>query len=146
MVNTRNLEEAYLASVYRQLLEKQEEYQQLLQETSAYGRDSLQTMSEDIRINFESYLDNLDTYSLIEMKNREIDQLNLKIQSANETLKKIERLLMSPYFGKIEIDFLEEEAQGKNSHEAFYIGTANLPMMKMKPWFMIGVRRLLLFL
>ncbi|BDX47055.1 hypothetical protein L6E_14690 [Enterococcus hirae] len=52
MVNTRNLEEAYLASVYRQLLEKQEEYQQLLQETSAYGRDSLQTMSEDIRINF----------------------------------------------------------------------------------------------
>lgn len=88
MVNTRNLEEAYLASVYRQLLEKQEEYQQLLQETSAYGRDSLQTMSEDIRINFESYLDNLDTYSLIEMKNREIDQLNLKIQSANETLKK----------------------------------------------------------
>ncbi|EOF55129.1 hypothetical protein SE1_02685 [Enterococcus hirae EnGen0127] len=125
MVNTRNLEEAYLASVYRQLLEKQEEYQQLLQETSAYGRDSLQTMSEDIRINFDSYLDNLDTYSLIEMKNREIDQLNLKIQSANETLKKIERLLMSPYFGKIEIDFLEEEAQGKNSHEAFYIGTAN---------------------
>lgn len=85
MVNTRNLEEAYLASVYRQLLEKQEEYQQLLQETSAYGLDSLQTMSEDIRINFESYLDNLDTYSLIEMKNREIDQLNLKIQSANET-------------------------------------------------------------
>ena len=52
MVNTRNLEEADLASVYRQLLEKQEEYQQLLQETSAYGRDSLQTMSEDIRINF----------------------------------------------------------------------------------------------
>ncbi len=50
MVNTRNLEEAYLASVYRQLLEKQEEYQQLLQETSAYGRDSLQTMSEDIRM------------------------------------------------------------------------------------------------
>lgn len=40
MVNTRNLEEVYLASVYRQLLEKQEEYQQLLQETSAYGRDS----------------------------------------------------------------------------------------------------------
>ena len=125
MVNTRNLEEAYLVSVYRQLLEKQEEYKQLLQETSTYGRDSLQTMSEDNRINFDSYLDNLDTYSLIEMKNREIDQLNLKIQSANETLKKIERLLMSPYFGKIEIDFLEEEAQGKNSHEAFYIGTAN---------------------
>ena len=76
------------------------------------------------------------------MKNREIDQLNLKIQSANETLKKIERLLMSPYFGKIEIDFLEEEAQVT---KLFILVRLTLLMMRMKPWFMIGVHRLLLF-
>lgn len=35
-------------------------------------------------------------------------------------LEKIERLLMSPYFGKIEIDFLEEEAQGKQSRSFLY--------------------------
>lgn len=45
MVNTRKLEEGYLASVYRQLLEKQEEDRQLLKQTSALGMDSLQTIS-----------------------------------------------------------------------------------------------------
>lgn len=122
MVNTRKLEEEHLAVVYHQLLEKKAEYEQLLKETNAFGMDSLQTMSEDIRLNFDSYLDNLDTYSMIEMKNREIDQLNIKIQSASESLKKVERLLLNPYFGKIEIDFLDEDTDDK---EAFYIGTAN---------------------
>lgn len=125
MVNTRKIEEAYLAVVYRQLLEKKAEYEQVLKETSAFGKGSLQTMAEDIRINFDSYLDNLDTYAMIETKNREIDQLNIKIQSASEALEKIERLLLNPYFGKIEVKFLENGTNDEEALEAFYIGTAN---------------------
>ena len=57
---------------------------------------------------------------MIEMKNREIDQMNIKQKNAENQLAKIERLLKSPYFGKVIVDFLDNEPQ-----ESFYIGTAN---------------------
>ncbi|HAX1008642.1 TPA: AAA family ATPase, partial [Enterococcus faecium] len=54
------------------------------------------------------------------MKNREIDQMNIKQKNAENQLAKIERLLKSPYFGKVVVDFLDNEPK-----ESFYIGTAN---------------------
>ncbi len=42
------------------------------------GNQSLKEMAGELRLNFDSYLDNLDTFSMIEMKNREIDQMNIK--------------------------------------------------------------------
>ena len=84
------------------------------------GNQSLKEMAGELRLNFDSYLDNLDTFSMIEMKNREIDQMNIKQKNAENQLAKIERLLKSPYFGKVIVDFLDNEPQ-----ESFYIGTAN---------------------
>lgn len=46
---------------------------------------------------------------MIEMKNREIDQMNIKQKNAENQLAKIERLLKSPYFGKVVVDFLDNE-------------------------------------
>ncbi|HAP6950552.1 TPA: AAA family ATPase, partial [Enterococcus faecium] len=51
---------------------------------------------------------------------REIDQMNIKQKNAENQLAKIERLLKSPYFGKVVVDFLDNEPK-----ESFYIGTAN---------------------
>lgn len=84
------------------------------------GNQSLKEMAGELRLNFDSYLDNLDTFSMIEMKNREIDQMNIKQKNAENQLAKIERLLKSPYFGKVVVDFLDNELK-----ESFYIGTAN---------------------
>lgn len=84
------------------------------------GNQSLKEMAGELRLNFDSYLDNLDTFSMIEMKNREIDQMNIKQKNAENQLAKIERLLKSPYFGKVVVDFLDNEPK-----ESFYIGTAN---------------------
>ena len=84
------------------------------------GNQSLKEMAGELRLNFDSYLDNLDTFSMIEMKNREIDQMNIKQKNAENQLAKIERLLKSPYFGKVIVDFLDNEPK-----ESFYIGTAN---------------------
>lgn len=84
------------------------------------GNQSLKEMAGELRLNFDSYLDNLDTFSMIEMKNREIDQMNIKQKNAENRLAKIERLLKSPYFGKVVVDFLDNEPK-----ESFYIGTAN---------------------
>lgn len=121
MVNTqKQLEEAYLKNVYQKLIDKRNELRESMDTAKIEGNQSLKEMAGDLRLNFDSYLDNLDTFSMIEMKNREIDQMNIKQKNAENQLVKIERLLKSPYFGKVIVDFLDNEPQ-----ESFYIGTAN---------------------
>ena len=121
MVNTqKQLEEAYLKNVYQRLIDKKNELRESMDTAKIEGNQSLKEMAGELRLNFDSYLDNLDTFSMIEMKNREIDQMNIKQKNAENQLAKIERLLKSPYFGKVVVDFLDNEPK-----ESFYIGTAN---------------------
>ncbi|MDQ8537656.1 AAA family ATPase [Enterococcus faecium] len=121
MVNTqKQLEEAYLKNVYQKLIDKKNELRESMETAKIEGNQSLKEMAGELRLNFDSYLDNLDTFSMIEMKNREIDQMNIKQKNAENQLAKIERLLKSPYFGKVVVDFLDNEPK-----ESFYIGTAN---------------------
>lgn len=121
MVNTqKQLEEAYLKNVYQKLIDKRNELRESMDTAKVEGNQSLKEMADELRLNFDSYLDNLDTFSMIEMKNREIDQMNIKQKNAENQLAKIERLLKSPYFGKVVVDFLDNEPK-----ESFYIGTAN---------------------
>ncbi|WP_347081274.1 HelD family protein [Enterococcus faecium] len=121
MVNTqKQLEEAYLKNVYQKLIDKKSELRESMDTAKIEGNQSLKEMAGELRLNFDSYLDNLDTFSMIEMKNREIDQMNIKQKNAENQLAKIERLLKSPYFGKVVVDFLDNEPK-----ESFYIGTAN---------------------
>ncbi|WP_379907138.1 HelD family protein [Enterococcus lactis] len=121
MVNTqKQLEEAYLKNVYQKLIDKRNELRESMDTAKVEGNQSLKEIAGELRLNFDSYLDNLDTFSMIEMKNREIDQMNIKQKNAENQLAKIERLLKSPYFGKVVVDFLDNEPK-----ESFYIGTAN---------------------
>ncbi|WP_338367636.1 HelD family protein [Enterococcus faecium] len=121
MVNTqKQLEEAYLKNVYQKLIDKKNELRESMDTAKIEGNQSLKEMAGELRLNFDSYLDNLDTFSMIEMKNREIDQMNIKQKNAENQLAKIELLLKSPYFGKVVVDFLDNETK-----ESFYIGTAN---------------------
>ena len=121
MVNTqKQLEEAYLKNVYQKLIDKKNELRESMDTAKIEGNQSLKEMAGELRLNFDSYLDNLDTFSMIEMKNRETDQMNIKQKNAENQLAKIERLLKSPYFGKVVVDFLDNEPK-----ESFYNGTAN---------------------
>lgn len=110
-------EAQHLQKVYQTLLVAESELSQFIEEKSQTGRTSLQEMAGEVRVNFDSYLDNLDTFSAIESLNRQIDQYNVQLDSAAATLAKVRRLLPAPYFGKITVDFLEGQAP-----EAFYIG------------------------
>ncbi|WP_267640438.1 HelD family protein, partial [Enterococcus faecium] len=105
---------------YQKLIDKKNELRESMDTAKIEGNQSLKEMAGELRLNFDSYLDNLDTFSMIEMKNREIDQMNIKQKNAENQLAKIERLLKSPYFGKVVVDFLDNEPK-----ESFYIGTAN---------------------
>lgn len=121
MINIElNKEKQYLQIVYEKLLQTEKELTDILKTTRSEGLSTLKDMSGDVRLDFSNVSDNLDTFSVLEMKNREIDQMNIKMKIADLSLQKVKRLLETPYFGKINVDFLDEEPE-----EAFYIGINN---------------------
>ena len=111
------LEEHHLSFVHQKLVTRKNTLRSFLDKSYGSHLKDLQTMGTDIRLNFDNLSDSLETYAAIESKNREIDQMNLSLQTAEKELATIERLLKSPYFGKIVVDFLDGE-----SAESFYIG------------------------
>ncbi|WP_086350805.1 HelD family protein [Candidatus Enterococcus clewellii] len=119
-ITEKQMEEQYLKKVYTKLLETKEELEELLDNAKQDGINSLHNMTSDVSLNFENITDNLDTFAVLEMKNREIDQMNIRLQTATTLLEKVKRLLAAPYFGKITVDFLDDEEL-----EDFYIGINN---------------------
>lgn len=117
MTTTREKEQQQLVTVYHELQEEQKRLRALITEKDQHGRQHIEEMTGDIRLNMETITDNLDTFANIEALNRQIDQYNIQLDSARGKLEKVERLLVSPYFGKVTVDFLDEEPL-----EDFYIG------------------------
>ncbi len=117
MEKQRILEKRHLSFVYQILVTRKKALRSFLDKGYASHLQDLQTIGTDIRLNFDNLSDSLETYAAIESKNREIDQMNLSLQTAEKELAAVERLLQSPYFGKIVVDFLDGE-----SAESFYIG------------------------
>lgn len=110
-------EEEYLKLTYAQLTQTQKKLSEWLDETKQSGQTMMSKITEDIKLNVDGISDKLDSFSQIEMKNREIDQYNIKIRNGELTLDKVNRLLENPYFGKVKVDFLDGEEP-----DSFYIG------------------------
>jgi DNA helicase-2/ATP-dependent DNA helicase PcrA len=126
MTDLRSQEQAYLHLVYQELLQAQASYQAVLADTIQSGQELLAEFGHDAKLKFDSYAENLETLAMLEMKNREIDQWNLKNQATAKALEKVERLLQVPYFGKIVLTF----ADTPNEQEAFYIGVNNFTSLE----------------
>ena len=116
-MNNLKAEKKHLADTYQQLLTRKTVLSSFLTEDRKKDRLAMQSIGEEIRLNFDNFADRLDTFAAIESKNREIDQMNAALQSAERELAAIDRLLDSPYFGKISLQFEDEE-----TIEDFYIG------------------------
>lgn len=116
-MNDLKAEKKHLADTYQQLLTRKTMLSSFLTEGRKKDRLAMQSIGEEIRLNFDNFADRLDTFAAIESKNREIDQMNAALQSAECELAAIDRLLDSPYFGKISLQFEDEEMI-----EDFYIG------------------------
>lgn len=116
-MNDLKAEKKHLADTYQQLLTRKTGLSSFLTEGRKKDRLAMQSIGEEIRLNFDNFADRLDTFAAIESKNREIDQMNAALQSAERELAAIDRLLDSPYFGKISLQFEDEE-----TIEDFYIG------------------------
>ena len=113
-------EQDYLHYVYEQLLHSQVELSELLETYEKDGRAKLSVLANEVKLNFGNDSDVLETYANFEMKSREIDQMNLRMETASSLLKKVVQLLNAPYFGKIVVDFLDGDAG--DDLDQFYIG------------------------
>lgn len=116
-MSLQEFERAHLQSVYEKLVAERETSKQLIQEKTEQAAYDRKQNAQEIRLNFDNFADSLDTYAAIEMKNREVDQAKHSLQVLERKLAKIDRLLPSPYFGKIELQFPEEKAS-----DSFYFG------------------------
>ena len=62
MVNTqKQLEEAYLKNVYQKLIDKKNELRESMDTAKIEGNQSLKEMAGELRLNFDSYLDEYQT-------------------------------------------------------------------------------------
>lgn len=118
MSNDRTQETQHLQQVYEELRQAKDTYQTAIDEVNTTGKSVLEQFGGDTKLNFDSYSDNLETFAMMEMKNREIDQLNIQNETAAKQLEKVERLLQVPYFGKIDVTFLDDDSD----RDVFYIG------------------------
>jgi len=118
MTDERAKEQAYLQLVYQELLAAKKSYQSQLADSIQKGKTLLDEFDHDTSLNFDSHTENLETLAMLEMKNREIDQWNLKNQNNAAQLAKVEHLLGVPYFGKIVLSFDDSPT----TQETFYIG------------------------
>lgn len=118
MSNDRTQETKHLQQVYEELSQAKDTYQTAIDDVSTTGKSVLEQFGGDTKLNFDSYSDNLETFAMMEMKNREIDQLNIQNATAAKQLEKVQRLLKVPYFGKIDVTFLDADSD----REVFYIG------------------------
>lgn len=118
MSNERTQETQYLQKVYKELSQAKDTYKTAIDEVNTTGKSVLEQFGGDTKLNFDSYSDNLETFAMMEMKNREIDQLNIQNATAVKQLEKVERLLKVPYFGKIDVTFLDDDSD----RDVFYIG------------------------
>jgi DNA helicase-2/ATP-dependent DNA helicase PcrA len=92
-MNNLKAEKKHLADTYQQLLTRKTVLNSFLTEGRKKDRLAMQSIGEEIRLNFDNFADRLDTFAAID------------------------RLLDSPYFGKISLQFEDEE-----TIEDFYIG------------------------
>ena len=118
MTDEKIYEQQHLTTVYHELQAAKKVYEEQLANTMKDGKHMLEEFGRDSKLNFDSYADNLETFAMLEMKNREIDQWNLKNEATAKNLDKVKRLLQVPYFGKIGVTFEDSPEEPEN----FYIG------------------------
>lgn len=111
-------EEKNLKYVYDKLTQKEKEVAIAINRHADSGKKFMNEITEDISLDMTSYANSLESMAQVEMKNREIDQLNLKYDQLIRLKGAIGRLLNLPYFARIDVQFADED-----EIEKLYIGS-----------------------
>ncbi|MDR0922517.1 MAG: AAA family ATPase [Lactobacillales bacterium] len=116
-MNEKALEQHHLDELYKELLETKVFAEKFLQKNHEEGLKAVSEMGEGLSRDVSNYTNQLDTFSAIEMRNREIDQFNMKHDSWTTRLENIHRSLEEPFFGRIDVIY-----DGEEEVETYYLG------------------------
>lgn len=94
-------EQAHLTRIYAILQKEYHTLQESMNKAHAQAQHDLADMSSEVRQNFGSDDEAMETYAAIETLNAVIDSYNQKHDFDADRLKRIATLLLQPYFAKI---------------------------------------------
>ena len=112
-------EQEHLTKTYKKLLEMKENLEADIAALDEKAVDDKNDIRDNIRFDFADIETTMETLTEIEVWNRYIDTYNVESNTLGVRLQTIKKLLESPYFAKIQLQFDESEPP-----ESYYIGRA----------------------
>ena len=114
-----NQEQNHLSDTYDKLLKMRDELKGQIRELNEKAVDDKNDIRDNIRIDYADIETTMETLTEIEVWNRYIDTYNVESSSLTKRLGTVEKLLESPYFARIQLQFDPSEEP-----EDYYIGRA----------------------
>ncbi|MGI6756038.1 MAG: HelD family protein [Atopobiaceae bacterium] len=114
-------EQAHLHDIYQQIVEIRDELEENLKTKHAQAAQDLRDMSEEVKVNFSSWDETMETLAAIETLNSVIDVYNQVHDFDVERLRRTLVLLNQPYFAKVRL-----KMRPNRPARDIYIGTVGL--------------------
>ena len=114
-------EQAHLTEVYDKLCAMKGELEEKIEATARKAAQEKKDIRGSVSLNFDSDTDSMETYIEFEAMSHSINQYNIEQDAAQEKLGRVKRLLKTPYFARVRLQFEPDEAP-----EDFYIGSAGI--------------------
>ncbi len=114
-----NEEQQHLSEIYNKLLEMKNDLESQIKKLDEKATDEKNDIRDNIRFDYADIETTMETLAEIEVWNRYIDTYNVESSSLGSRLNTVNKLLESPYFAKIQVQFDPSEAP-----EDYYIGRA----------------------
>ncbi len=112
-------EQAHLTETYNKLIDMKKDLESRIATLNEKAVDDKNDMRDNMRFDYADDETTMETLAEIEVWNRYIDTYNVESNSLNSRLETVNKLLESPYFAKIQLQYEEDEEP-----ESFYIGRA----------------------
>ena len=112
-------EQVHLTKTYNKLLEIKKGIEEQITALNEKAVDDKNDIRDNIRFDYADIETTMETLAEIEVWNRYIDTYNVESSSLDKRLDTVNKLLESPYFAKIRVQFAKGEEP-----EDYYIGRA----------------------
>ncbi len=114
-----DFEQDHLTETYNKLLAIKKDLEEKIQALDEKASDEKNDIRDNIRLDYADDETSMETLGEIEVWNRYIDTYNVEINSLGKRLRTVNKLLESPFFAKITVQFDPSEEP-----ESYYIGRA----------------------
>ena len=116
-----NLEQEHLTATYNKLLNMKKDLEDKIVSLDEKAMEEKNDIRDNLRFDYADDETAFETLGEIEVWNRYIDSYNVEVNSLGRRLNTITKLLESPYFAKVTLQFDPSEEP-----ESYYIGRASI--------------------